>query len=184
MRFDENNSVLVTLPEGVEIEARADVIKVKGEKGELSRVFKAPLVEISKEPVGVRFRVKKVTQREKKLVGTLVAHLKNMIKGVTQGITYKLKICSTHFPMNVQLKGNEFVVNNYLGEKFPRILKLKHPEVKIEIAGDIITVSGVDKEKVAQTAADIELLLRRTDYDKRIFQDGIYIIEKDGKPVK
>jgi len=55
--------------------------------------------------------------------------------------------------------------------------------VKVSVDGHFVIVEGVNKEKTGQTAALIEKLTRRAAFDKRVFQDGIYIIEKDGKPV-
>ena len=85
--------------------------------------------------------------------------------------------------MNVSIAGNKFVVKNFLGEKVPRVLQLKQgAEVKIE--GDIIHILSPNKETAGQVSADIEQLTRRPGYDSRIFQDGIYIINKDGKQLK
>ncbi len=84
--------------------------------------------------------------------------------------------------MNVSVNGNNFVVNNFLGEKTPRELVLREgADVKIE--GDIVTVESVDKELAAQTAADIEMLTKIKGRDLRIYQDGIYITNKDGKEI-
>ncbi len=62
-------------------------------------------------------------------------------------------------------------------------MKLKEG-VSIKVEGDMINVESIDKGLAGQTAADIEQLTRRTNYDTRIFQDGIYIINKDGKEIK
>ena len=105
-----------------------------------------------------------------------------MIKGVSEGHIYKLKICSGHFPMNTAVNGNKFVVNNFLGEKTPRELDIKEG-ASVKIEGDIVIVEGIDKELVSQTAASIEILTKVKGKDKRIFQDGIYITEKDGKEI-
>jgi large subunit ribosomal protein L6 len=112
------------------------------------------------------------------LVWTFVAHLKNMVKGVTQGYTCRMKICSGHFPMNVSITNNELIIKNFLGEKVPRTVKLAK-DVQFKIEGAEIIITGIDKEKVGQNAANIEQLCRVTNRDRRIFQDGIYI---KGKP--
>ena len=84
--------------------------------------------------------------------------------------------------MNVSLNNDELQIKNFFGEKIPRILKIKEgADVKVE--GEIITIESMDKEKAGQIAADIETLTKRSGFDRRIFQDGIYIIEKAGKEV-
>ena len=85
--------------------------------------------------------------------------------------------------MNVSVGGGKLVVKNFLGEKFPRNLYLKEG-VDVKIEGDLVYVTGVDKEIAGQVSADIEQLTRRPGYDTRIFQDGIYLVNKDGKELK
>ena len=53
-------------------------------------------------------------------------------------------------------------------------MKINAPEIVVE---------GINKELTSQTAASIEQMTRRPGFDKRIFQDGIYITEKDGKKI-
>ena len=106
-----------------------------------------------------------------------------MIKGVQKPYVYTLKICSGHFPMNVSVSGEKFIVKNFLGEKTPRILNVK-PGVSVKVEGDHITVESADKGLASQVSADIEQLTRRPGFDTRVFQDGCYIIVKDGKELK
>ena len=117
------------------------------------------------------------------MVKTYKAKLKNNLIGVNEGYTYKLKICSGHFPMNVGVNGTEFTIKNFLGEKVPRTITLKEG-ASVKIEGEQIIVESIDKEKAGQVAADIEQLTRVTNRDNRIFQDGIYITEKAGKIIK
>ncbi len=174
---------IVAIPEGVEVKAENNIISAKGPKGELTRKLIHPRVKIDVEDNSIVITCKSITKREKAIIGTFEAHITNMLKGVKDGHTYKLKICSSHFPMTVAVEGTEFVVKNFFGEKVPRKLKLKQgAEVKIE--GENITVESVDKELAGQVAADIESLTKRVEYDRRIFQDGIYIIEKAGREIK
>ncbi|TKJ17448.1 50S ribosomal protein L6 [Candidatus Woesearchaeota archaeon B3_Woes] len=172
----------IEIPEGIEVKIEEGIITVSNKDKELSRQLKHKKVSLSVVDKNVVISFKNGTKREKTMSGTFKAHIKNMFKGVTEGHIYKLKICSGHFPMNVTMKENKFIVNNFLGEKTPRELNLKDgADVKIE--GDIVTISGIDKELAAQTAADIEILTKIKGKDLRIFQDGIYITEKDGKMV-
>ncbi|EQD29042.1 50S ribosomal protein L6P, partial [mine drainage metagenome] len=71
----------------------------------------------------------------------------------------------------------EVVIENFLGEKFPRISKLR-PGTKAQVEGEFVLLSGTDVEQVGQSAANIERTTRIRNYDPRVFQDGIYLIER------
>ena len=170
------------LIQGTSIKIGDGVFTVQGPKGEIKKKLYNPKIKASVTNNLVVFEAKKGTQREKRLIKAYIAHLKSMMKGVNQLHNYKLRICSGHFPMTVSVKGNVFEIKNFVGETIPRILSL--PEgAKVSIDGHFIIVESVNKEIAGQTAALIEKLTRRAAFDKRVFQDGIYIIEKDGKPV-
>ena len=62
-------------------------------------------------------------------------------------------------------------------EKTPRKAKILG-DTKVEVKGQEVIVSGSNKEDTGQTAANIETACRLNKYDRRIFQDGIYIQEK------
>ena len=156
-------------------------LKVKG-KNEVSRVLYQPKITVKVENNKIVLEAKKATQREKRMIYAMKAHAKNLFKGAEQGHTYKLKVCSGHFPMNISISNGVLTVKNFLGEAVPRTLKLKQgADVKLE--GDIITVTANIKDIAGQQAGEIEKLTRITNRDRRIFQDGLYIIEKDGRPV-
>ncbi len=178
MKMDIQESI--EIPEGITATYENGILTVKGSSGEVQRKLRQPRISIAVKDGSIVFEAKQATQREKRHIFTLKSHAKNMLRGAAEGHTYRLKVCSGHFPMNVSVSGQKLVVKNFLGEAVPRELDLKHgPQVKVD--GDIITVSGVDKELTGQVAADIEQLTRITGRDRRIFQDGLYIIEKDGK---
>jgi large subunit ribosomal protein L6 len=172
----------VELPTGCEFRQDNQKITVKGPKGEVTRTLSDKQIKIKNEGGALALSYENTTKREKKNLFTTAAHLKNMVKGVQEGFTYRLKICSGHFPMSVSFKGGVFEIKNFIGEKVPRTLKIK-PGADLKIEGDTITVHAVDKELAGLTAGAIEKLTRRPGFDKRIFQDGIYITEKDGKKI-
>lgn len=153
---------------------------VSGALGSVSKTMKYPNISVKQEGQKIIMEAARGTKREKKVIFTFAAHMKNMQEGVTKGFTYRLKICSGHFPINVSLKDNTLSIKNFFGEHFPRNLEIKQgAQVKLE--GDQITVTGIDKELVSQVAADIEQLTKRQNFDTRIYQDGIYITDKNGK---
>jgi len=73
--------------------------------------------------------------------------------------------------------GDEVVIENFLGERAQRRTPIRG-DTDVQIDGETVTLSGSDKEAVGQTAADIEQLTKVTDKDTRVFQDGVYIVEK------
>ena len=179
----KNYTAILDSKPGVEIKVQTNSVTIKGTKGELNRKFTNPRIEITTDGKIVTIRTKegiKGRQQDKNYVYTYQAHIKNMIRGVTEGYEAKLKICSGHFPMQVTVQDNMLQIKNFLGEKVPRKSKIQNL-VKVIIKGDIIEVTGIDKEAVAQTAASIEQLTRITNRDRRIFQDGCYIIQKPGE---
>ncbi|MCD6373760.1 MAG: 50S ribosomal protein L6 [Thermococcus sp.] len=173
----------VEVPEGVEVAVEGNVVKVKGPKGELERELKYPGVQIFTEDGKVVVFKEFPRRRDIAIARTFRAHIANMIRGVTEGFTYKLKVVYSHFPMTVKVQGDEVVIENFLGEKNPRRAKIL-PGVNVKVMGQEILVEGIDKEAVGQTAANIEQATRITKWDRRVFQDGIYIVEKAGKPIK
>jgi len=76
------------------------------------------------------------------------------------------------------VQGNKFIVNNYFGERVPRSAAiLDGVQVKVQNKTEVV-VTGIDKEAVGQTAANIERSTTVKKRDRRVFQDGIYLIEK------
>ncbi len=175
-RFEEK----ISMPEGCTAQATRGALTVRGPKGEITKKLIDKKIKVDIKGNEVILSYPKGRKKEKKNMNTMSAHVRNMLKGVTEGFNYKLKICSGHFPMTVTLKNDVFEIKNFIGEKVPRKLTVKQG-VTVKVSGDIIDVEGVDKELAGQTAASIEKMTRRPGFDKRIFQDGIYIIEKDGK---
>ena len=171
------------VPSSLDISMVNQTLTVKGPKGDSKKELKQHNISINVENNKIIFKSKSNKKKDKKLMGSLIAHYKNMVRGSLESHTYTLKICSGHFPMNVSVSSNKFVVKNFLGEKVPRSLEIKQgADVKVE--GDIIKVTSSSKEIAGQVSADIEQLTRRPGYDTRIFQDGIYITNKDGKELK
>lgn len=147
----------------------------------VSREFRHPKVTIRNSHNTLEVYCNLPRRPDKAIAGTWAAHLRNMVKGVEEGFEYKLQAVYSHFPMTLKVEGDRMVINNLFGEKVPRVAKLpwtpSEVEVKVENKTDV-TVSGVDREKVGQTAANIERSCKIKKRDRRVFQDGIYIVSK------
>ncbi len=173
----------VALPDGVAASVSGRVLSLKGPKGEVSREISWPNVTVSVESGKVVIASARGSKREKKIAGSLRAHVVNMVGGVTEGHVYKLKICFTHFPVTAAVSGRKFVVKNFLGEKTPRELELP-ADVKVKVEGADVILESASRESAGQAAASIEQLTKRSNYDTRVFADGIYITVKAGKEIK
>jgi large subunit ribosomal protein L6 len=179
----EGITIEVSLPDGVHASLTDRTVNVKGAKGEISRPLQSRIVQAKSEGGKIILTVPRDRRKERALINTQKGGINNMIHGVRDGITYKLKVLYSHFPMGLKVSGSTLVIDNFLGEKHPRKAAILEG-VKVDFKGQDVTVSGLDKENVSQTAANIEQTTKIRKLDPRVFQDGIYIIEKDGKPVK
>ena len=90
-----------------------------------------------------------------------------------------MKTVFSHFPIKTTVEGDEFIIHNFLGERSPRRAKILEG-VNVDIKGENITVTGIDKEKVGQTVANIERATAVKNRDIRVFQDGVYRTSKGG----
>ncbi|KYK23953.1 50S ribosomal protein L6 [Thermoplasmatales archaeon SM1-50] len=166
------------IPEGAQITIKGKNVHVKGPKGAISKILSHPKLLLKVEGKVVQISSKESPRRkEKALMGTFKAQIRNMIKGVTQGYECKMKTVFSHFPIKNSVEGNYLVIQNFLGERFPRRAEILK-DVKVEVKGEHIILTAIDKDKVGQTAANIERATRVKNRDVRVFQDGIYIVKR------
>lgn len=173
----------VELPQGVSALLKDSILSIKAGKEEVSRRIEMRKVHTAVVGNKITVSTKKNTQKDKMMVNSVEAHVKAMIKGVQEPYKYTLKICSGHFPITVAVKADKLEVKNFLGEKVSRVLGIKKGAV-VKVEGDKIVVESASKEIAGQMSSDIEQLVRRPGFDTRIFQDGIYLIDKAGKGIK
>ena len=169
------------IPSGITAEVVEEVLIMKKEDKEIRRKI-VPLTDVKVEGGKIIISTSRERKTEKRLFGTMRAHVKNMIRGLEEGFNYKLQIANVHFPMNVSIdkNSNEAVVKNFLGEKKDRRIKLVEG-VDVKVNNDIIDISCHDIEKAGDVVTRIEKGTRVRNKDRRIFQDGIFLIEKPGR---
>lgn len=170
----------IEIPEGVEVNIKKNKVSIKGSEGENSKEFNIGKCDFEKKENKIIIGHKKATKKEKKIINTITKHIQNMIKGVQKKFEYQVKICSSHFPMTVSIEGDKAIIKNFIGEKFPR--KVKIPKgAELGVQKDVIIIKSINKEIAGQAAANLESATRISNRDRRIFQDGLYIINKGGK---
>jgi large subunit ribosomal protein L6 len=158
----------VKIPAGVTVAVEGSKVTASGPNGSAAREFKGTPLDLKLD--GDTLSVK---GKGKAIENTVRAHLGNMFVGVTEGFERKMKIRYSHFPISVEVKGRDVLIKNFLGERRARKTKV-HGNVKVEVNGQDITVSGTDREAVGQTVANIRRATKIKGHDCRIFQDGIY----------
>lgn len=167
----------IIVPEGVSVSLNGNILKIKEQDLEVEKRLLFPDITLSVNNNKIFIKSKKTSRKLKRMVNTFYSHVKNMVKGVNSPYVYKLKVCSGHFPMKVTQDKNYVVISNFLGEKIPRKAIIL-PKVLIKIDQDVIILTGPDKEATAQSAANIEMATKITKRDRRVFQDGIFMIRE------
>jgi large subunit ribosomal protein L6 len=170
-------SRVVQIPDDVELILEGKKVTVKGAKGTLTRDFSYAPVSMELQGKSLRIWANWPRKKESALVGTIYAHINNMITGVRKGFTYKLKIVFSHFPISVKVQDGMVLIENFTGERNPRKAKIVG-DAKVKVAGDDVIVQGINLEDVSQTAANIEQATKVRRKDPRVFLDGIYLYEK------
>ena len=168
---------IVEIPEGVTAEMKGTCLCVSGSKGNLERDMHYPKVGIAIRDNSFVVSTESSRKRIVAMVGTYAAHARNMCTGVAEGYNYKMKVVYSHFPIQLKLSGDKLEIANFLGEKKSRFASVPDG-VTVKLGNDEVTISGIDKEAVGMTAARIEHATKVGNRDTRVFQDGVYIIEK------
>ncbi len=167
----------VKIPEGVKAQLDGMQLRVTGPKGQISRNVRFPQVTVSCDGNEVIITTESRRKETMAIVGTFAAHTKNMCRGVSEGFEYRMKVVYAHFPIQLKLQGNRLEISNFLGEKKARSARIE-AGVTAKVANDEVVLSGIDRELVGTSAANIEHATHIRDRDPRVFQDGIYIVQR------
>lgn len=168
---------IIGIPEGVSVTIDNMNVSVSGAQGELKRQLWYPGITIKKVDSEVVVETQMQRREQLAMLGTFESHLKNMIAGVSKGYEYKMKVVYSHFPIQLKAEGNQVLISNFLGEKKARKANILG-NTRVVIKGDQVIISGINKEDVGQTAANIRMATKIRRFDPRVFQDGVYLVER------
>ena len=166
------------MPAGVTVTLQGRALSVKGKLGEAKKNYDKINVNVAVEGNKVVFSPFSSKKKDNVIINTVSSIVNNMVTGVTKGYTYKVKVVYAHFPITVKTKGRQILVENFVGERSPRIADIVG-DCKVTVEGDDVIVKGVSLEDVGQTAANVELATKIKKKDQRIFLDGLYIYHKE-----
>ena len=117
---------IVSIPDRVSVHVEGRTVKVKGPLGSLQEDLSHLPVSINVNDNNVRLETTWPRKREIGMLGTATAHVRNMLRGVTQGYRYELRTVYAHFPVTVKVdeKAKLLKIENFTGEKTPRYAKI------------------------------------------------------------
>ena len=165
------------IPDDVTADIDRLELTVEGPEGSVTRRLWYPDIDVRVEDGTVVIESDETDAQTNATIGTFESHVRNMFEGVTDGWEYRMTVHYAHFPMQVNVEGDEIVIQNFLGEQASRRTDIRG-DTEVEVDGEEILLRGPDKEDVGQTAAAVEQLTRVKNKDTRVFQDGVYIVEK------
>lgn len=169
----------IEIPSGVTITVDSGNITVEGPKGKLVQ-FITPAVDVNINDGVLTVNPKDESKQARSQHGLMRALINNMVIGVTKGYEKRLEVKGVGF--RVASSNNELTMS--LG--FSHEIKFKAPE-GVNVSNDkmVIIVSGIDKQKVGQVAAEIRALKKPEPYKgKGIMYEGGQILRKAGKAGK
>jgi large subunit ribosomal protein L6 len=167
----------IALPAGIEAKLSGKKLAIKGKKGELSLDIDSEIGAEIKDGTIVLRKLSE-SRQARNMWGTTSSLVRGMIKGVSEGYQKRLLIEGVGF--RAQMKGQTLVLQ--IG--FSHDVEFKVPagiEVKVPKPTEI-EISGIDKQKVGQVAAELYLMKRPEPYKgKGINYEGRRILRKEGK---
>jgi large subunit ribosomal protein L6 len=170
----------IPVPSGVEITIDGPAVTVKGPKGTLSQSFDSDM-QITLEDGAIHVRRPSDERRHRSLHGLTRTLVANMVTGVSEGFTKNLEIVGVGY--RAQLKGTDLDLS--LGLSHPMVVPA--PEgITFEVpAPNRISVSGIDKQRVGQVAAEIRKIRPPEPYKgKGVRYAGEHVRRKAGKAAK
>lgn len=164
------------MPEGVSVELDGRKIIVKGPKGSLEFIHHMEMeVKVSGNEIVVEKKGR--SKKAPAIWGTTARLIENMMKGVAEGFQKKLELQGVGYRMSIQGKK----INLALGFSHP--VEVAVPEgIEAKIEDGILVISGIDKQKVGQFAAEVRSLRPVEPYKGKGFRYvGEIVRKKEGK---
>ena len=167
----------IAVPTGVSVTVENNVVTVKGAKGTLTENIHS-LVEVLVNENVVLTKAKNDSKEANINVGTMNSLVSNMITGVSAGFSKGLEAVGVGY--RFQVSGNK--INISAGFSHPVVVEVPS-DLKVEqVSNTEITISGIDKQKVTEFAANIRKLRKPEPYKgKGIRYKGEYVRRKEGK---
>ena len=172
-----NPATEIQIPDDVKVSLKGNILHVQGPLGHTYKNFKKipVIIEIDDKKI----LLKQTGERKKyyAIRNTARSIIQILCAGVVDGFTIKMKVVFSHFPITVKVEGKKVLIENFQGERAPRICVIRG-NTKVAVNGDDVIITGPVLTDVSQTAANVQQKSKVKNKDHRVFLDGIYRYSK------
>ena len=167
----------IAIPEGVTVSLKKHMLHFVGPLGKTHKNFRSIPVNIEIAKGKILLTTIEHKKRDYAILHTARSIIRNICEGLVTGYTIKMKIVFSHFPITVKVEGKKILIENFQGERAPRIAHTVG-NTKVIPKGEDVILAGEVWTDITQTAANIELKSKVKNKDHRVFLDGVYVFEK------
>ncbi len=167
----------VDIPQGVTVTVNKHMVSFVGPLGKTFKSFRSIPINVKVDEGKVLLTAIGSKKRDYAILHTARSIVRNICEGLVTGYTIKMKVVFSHFPITVKVDGKKILIENFQGERAPRITHIVG-NTKVTPKGDDVVLTGDVWTDITQTAANIELRSKVKNKDHRVFLDGIYVFEK------
>ncbi len=175
-KLDEFQEI-IEIPEGINVTIKKHMMQFQGPLGKTYKSFRKIPVNIEVNDGKITLKAQGKRKRDYSILHTARSLVRNICEGLTEGYTIKMKVVYAHFPVTVKVKDKTISIENFQGERAPRITYIVG-NTKVIPKGEDVILTGEVWTDITQTAANIELKTKVKNKDHRVFLDGIYVYEK------
>ena len=167
------SAIEIQIPNDVKVNLKGSMLHVQGPLGHVYKNFKKIPVIIEVDDKKIVLRQTGERKKYYAIRNTAKSLIQTLCTGVVDGFTIKMKIVYSHFPITVKVEGKRILIENFQGERAPRISMIRG-DTKVDVKGDDVIITGPVLTDVSQTAANVQQKSKVKNKDHRVFLDGIY----------
>ncbi len=167
----------LVIPQGVTVSLKKHMLHFVGPLGKTHKSFRSIPVNIEIVEGKILLSSIESKKRDYAILHTARSIIRNICEGLITGYTIKMKVVFSHFPITVKVEGKKILIENFQGERAPRITNIVGNTIVVP-KGENVILTGEVWTDITQTAANIELKSKVKNKDHRVFLDGIYSFEK------
>lgn len=165
---------VINITKNITIKQNKSHLYITGPLGSTSKNFRRVPISFSLNKNELRIKTINNKKKDYAILHTVKSIIKNLFEGLIAGYTIKMKVVYSHFPISIKIKNNKIHVENFIGERHPRIIQI-HGNTNAKIVSGDIVLTGNVLTDITQTAADLQLKTKIKNKDPRVFLDGIFI---------